>query len=864
MRSYLEEAGRFGDRPACVWREGVRRHERSWRDLHRRSLGAAARVAAEGIGPGDAVLIQGPDGPDWLEALFACWHLGAVAVPLDEGAGPAFRSKVAERAEADLLVAPRTVEADGIDRLDLGDWEADDGGNAPDPAELAEDDRAEIVFTSGTTGEPKGVVLTHGNLMAAMRGIERGYRKREGRLELLAPLPFVSTLPLSHMFGQALGAFLPAMMGLTVVFAPPRPREARQAIRSEKAWGLFCVPRVLDLLRKDLERDLRDSGRLEAFESRWRRWRGRWRPAQAVAHWRVQRRFWWRFRLVVVGGAPVPEELRRFWDEMGYLVVVGYGLTETAPIVSISNPFRRDGAGDVGRPGSVSEIRIGPEGEVLVRGANVTPGYLGEASDESFEEGWFRTGDIGEIDQEGRLRIRGRLEEVIVTPEGENVHARDVEEALADQQGVLEAVVIGLPTGEGAGERVHAVLRLENVERAGSIVRAANEALAAKQRIRGHTLWSGDFPRTPTGKIRRAALREAVLAEREGRELRQGMAERGSEVQALVAQLVGEAADDLDAEAPLGSGLGLASLDLVELAARIEELHGVSLPEEKLEEMTLEELAERTEHGWEAAAGEATRVDATPGEPAPQEGERIRGGLSMPTWARRWPVHGLRRILEEALIFPYTRLYARPEAEGLHRLEGLEPPFLLVANHRSHMDTAVLKATLPLRLRGRIAPAGTTRNHQVFFGERPGTAGSYWKQWLQMRLVQLLFHVWPLPETAGFRRSLDYAGTLADAGFCPLIFPEGRLVREPESGEFRAGIAVVARQLRVPIVPAWIEGTAEVLPPGRYWPTFGRTRVIYGAPFDIDPEDDSLEITKRIEEAVRTLGRTVPLHEGTD
>ena len=136
---------------------------------------------------------------------------------------------------------------------------------------------------------------------------------------------------------------------------------------------------------------------------------------------------------------------------MGYLVVVGYGLTETAPIVSVSNPFER-GSESVGRPARNQEVRIGPDGEVLVRGPNVSPGYLGGDEEAAFEDGWFHTGDVGELDDKGRLRIRGRLKEVIVTPEGENVHARDVEAALDSQPTVREAAVIGLPVGEGAGE----------------------------------------------------------------------------------------------------------------------------------------------------------------------------------------------------------------------------------------------------------------------------------------------------------------------------------------------------------------------------------------------------------------------------
>jgi len=846
--SYLPEVERFAGRPAYRWREGVRSRARTWGEMRERAGAAAASLAAAGAGPGDRVLIQGANGPDWVEALLGCFLLRAVAVPLDEETGPEFREKVAGRSEARFMLAPESVEPPpGVERLVLGTWGSAIFESSDEPGA---GDTAEIVFTSGTTGDPKGVVLTHGNLMAALRGIERGYRKRrrERWLDLLAPLPFVSTLPLSHMFGQALSVFLPVMMGLTVVFAPPRPREAREAVRRSKAWGLFCVPRLMDLLARDLRRELREAGREAAFDARHDRWRGRPRWLQALAHRAVQRRFGWRFRAFVVGGAPMPPDLRRFWDEMGYLVVVGYGLTETAPIVSVSNPFER-GADSVGRPGRAQEVRIGPDGEVLVRGANVTPGYLGDETGEAFEDGWFRTGDVGTLDERGRLHIRGRLKEVIVTPEGENVHARDVEEVLEAQVGVREAAVIGLAVGEGAGERVHAVLLMEEGADAAGVVAAANARLPAKARIRSHTLWpEADFPRTATGKARKPALRAAVEAMQAGGNAAQVLESGAGEVRAMVAALAGVPPGDIQEDTRLAEGLGLGSLDLVELAAQMEEAFGASIAEETLQQATiadLERLAKEAGGGVTISADAAAEAPAAPSRP---------GALRMPRWARRWPVHILRRVLEEVLVFPFVKIYARPRTEGLEHLDGLDHPFLLVANHHSHMDTGILKAVLPWRLRGRIAPGMTTRHMRLVYGEIDGPRSTYLKQWVERGILELFFHVWPLPETAGFRHSLRYAGELADDGYSLLLFPQGRLQPEGEEGPFREGTGIFARDLRLPVVPAWVEGTGPILPPGARWPRFGRTRARFGPPLRIDPGEDPAAIARRLEEAVMRLG----------
>src|SRR6185295_14633074 len=258
------------------------------------------------------------------------------------------------------------------------------------------------IFTSGTTGDPKGVILTHGNLLSDFAPIERAYRKRERLVRAFGALRFLTTLPLSHMFGQAMNVFLASTMGLTVVFVPPRPRDVLEAARRLRAWGLFTVPRLLDLLAAEVRKSLQDEGRLEIYLLRQERLAGRPFYVQALLLQRLQRMFGWQFRLIVSGGAGLPEPVDLFFRRSGYLLVQGYGLTETAPIVSISNPFDR-AAGSVGRPLTIQEVKLGPDNEVLVRGPNVTSGYLG--AEQGFEEGWFRTGDLGEFVAEGRLRI---------------------------------------------------------------------------------------------------------------------------------------------------------------------------------------------------------------------------------------------------------------------------------------------------------------------------------------------------------------------------------------------------------------------------------------------------------------------------
>jgi long-chain acyl-CoA synthetase len=730
------------------------------------------------------------------------------------------------------------------------------------------------------------VVLTHANLSADFAPLEEGFRHYERYVVPLGEFRVMSTLPLSHMFGQAMNVFLSLYMGLTVALVAPRPRDVLDAAPRVRAWGLFSVPRLLELLASEIRRDAGDQDDQARLDARLTRHAGRPFWLQRFLFHGARRSLGWRFTLVVSGGAALADPVREFYERIGVLVVQGYGLTETAPIVSISNPFKR-GRGDVGRALKGQEVRLGPDGEIQVRGANVTSGYYGQK--ESGE--WLGTGDIGEIDAQGRIAIKGRIKDVIVTPEGENVYATDVEAAFYGRPGVRDAAVFGLP--HTTGEQVHVALLLAPGADAAAVVAEANGRLLPKQRVRDWTLWTeGDFPRTSTGKVKRLALRAAVM---QGHQDARGGARRPAAaggVRPIIARIARVPAERCEDRTRLVEDLGLASLDLVEVAAALEEEFGLTLAEDVMASATVGDLEERArtalsgggasgrspaapppgapvapEAGAPASASEppaaavaAPRPVAAPvNDASGRLGRRswsamvVRGALRMPRWARSWPMHANRRLVEEALQRPIVHVWGRPEILGRERLQGAAPPYLFVANHHSYFDTALLRSTLPRPMRGRIAPAMTTRYHRVWFGETPGTRGRYLLEGLQASLTAFFFNAFPLPETAGFRRSLVYAGELMDAGFSILIFPEGRHVPEGTMERFRGGIGVFARDLRAPVVPVHVSGTHHVLPDERYWPAFHPTRIVYGAPIAVAADADPTEVTARLEAAVREL-----------
>lgn len=868
LLSYLDELPRYGSRPLYLWRDGVRWRSRSYETVHRRSLACAAVLTGSGLEPGETVLLQGPETADWVEALHGIFRAGGVAVPLSPDAPEDFRRKAAGKVDGKFLIAPPSLTVpSGVRRIDLGSWTSVPSGELPE-VDRGLDDRAEIIFTSGTTGDPKGVILTHGNLVSDLAPIERKYRGWSPYIRPLGIIRILTTVPLSHMFGQVIAAFLVPFMGLTAAFTPPRPREVIEAARRHGAFGLITVPRLLDLLAAELRREIRNHWNPDAFERRRRRFAGRSFLRQSIAFRSIQRCFGWRFRFIVSGGAALQPALVTFFEELGYLVAQGYGLTETAPVVTLSNPFQR-GSHSVGRPLQGQEVKVGPKGEILVRGANVSPGYIGGEGETISEDGWFRTGDIGEVDAQGRLWIRGRLKDVIVTPEGENVYAADVEKVFQEIGSVREACVVGLST-EG-GEDVHAVLLLNAGADSKDTIRRANSLLQAKQRIRGHTVWPDeDFPRTHTGKIRKGTVIEVVRALRQGISAEQAIESGRGDLRVIVARVARVETESIEETTLLAEDLGLKSLDLVELVATIEEEFDLTLPEEGMEMATfgdlrcLVESAGRgtpsgprdrlpEEHLPAQQQGKVGDAEAEETQPAPLPGKGWKGRLTMPHWAATWPVRWFRRALEEAIMYPLIALHTRTKVAGRVHLESLEPPFLIVSNHRSYMDAALIKKCLPFRLRGGVTTGMTTRYLRCAFGEVTGSFWRYAKECFQTFVLQLLFHAWPLPETAGFRSSLFYAGDLADRGFVLLLFPEGRHVPEGSLEPFREGIGLFARDLRCPVLPVYLEGSATVIPAGARWFRFGRTRVVFGRPLSVPADVGGAEATRKVEEAVRAL-----------
>jgi long-chain acyl-CoA synthetase len=827
-----------------VYDDGYKRRVHSYADVGRAARGFAAKLDAAAIRQGDKVIVWGENRPEWIACYWGCLIAGIIVVPIDYRSSADFVRKVSAIVEARLVLVgddvPQGELLPAVSQWRLGDldWHAD----GPMPAvTISRDDVTQIIFTSGATAEPKGVVIRHRNVLANIVPVEREVMKYRTYAWPFHPIRFVNLLPLSHMFGQSMATNVPPMVRGTVIFTRSfNPHDILRLIKSRKVSVLVCVPKILDVLREHVTRAMPES--LEpppagiSIPGRWWRYRR--------VHSALGMKFW----AFVVGAAPLPPDLEEFWRRMGFAVIQGYGLTETAPIVTLNHPFKTS-KGSVGTPIAGVDVKIADDGEILVRGENVTSGYYENPKTQNpnpksqppdpgsriphpgspgifDEQGWFHTGDIGGIDEQGRLFIKGRKKEMIVTPEGLNVFPEDVERAVDDVPGVRESAVVGV--AEGAQERVHAVVVLDAGIDPDFVIREANSRLQDHQRIRTISVWPGqELPRTEgTRKLKRAAIRDWVKAG--GQPL---IVQQGDSLETLIARY---ARGRNVSGATTLEELGLSSLERVELMVALEDRFQTRIDESRFSEAaSIEDLKQLVE-----APAAAAVID----EP-----------VDFPTWNRSRPVRVIRRLSHATWIVPLTRLFAHARVEGRSNLRGLDGPVIFASNHQSHMDVPVILSALPGRWRSRVAPAMLKEFFTAHFHPAQHTWKDVFTNSLNYYLACFFFNTFPIPQReAGARHTLQYIGEVTGGGTSILLFPEGMRSPTGQMKEFRGGIGMIASRLDLPVVPIKLEDVDTLMPVGSSFVRPGRIRVAFGAPLHLHG-DDHASLAARVEEAVRNL-----------
>ncbi len=869
MLDSLDDFERWGKDDDCayVFPRGYRRERWSYQRVAGVAYQFARELEARNIAKGDAVLLWSPNCAEWVAAFLGCALCGVIAVPVDDAASLDFALRISTQVRTGLVLCPRERASifDGlaekiatIDPADLVAAVAERLAERFRPAQIQPSDPLEIVFTSGTTAEPKGVVLTHANVVGNLVPIETEIGKYLKYERLVHPIRFLNLLPLSHVFGQFLGIFLPPLLGATVVFENTfNPTEVITTIRRERVSVLVAVPRMIESLKQKIERDL-DGGlngggsknlaaryaaaKNQHFLRRWWTFRD------------LRRQFGWKFWAIISGGAALDRETEEFWHRLGYAVVQGYGLTETTSLISLNHPFHTS-RGSIGKVLPGREIKLADDGEILVRGSGVASGYWDgrelQPVARSEDEGWYRTGDLGALDEQGNLFFKGRKKEVIVTPAGMNIYPEDLEAALRGQKEVRDCVVVGLERGGNAEPCAVLILRDRNSNaeavdvQAGdnktvdvkTIVQRANETLAEYQRMRTWFVWpEEDFPRSSTQKPRRNVIRDAVEAGLRG----QAPANAASPLSELLTRITGRSiqnVQNLTPDANLESGLGLSSLDRVELLSALEDRYQIDLSE--------------TEFANAATVGDLEKLlQGNRGE----RGEIHSSAFHYPRWALRWPTTWLRLASHYLLVHPAVFLLGWPRVTGRENLRGVRGPLLVISNHVADVDVGFIQTAIPARIRHKLATA--TGGEALEKLRSPGPDRVWLKRIydrVQWTLGVALLNLFPLPRQSGFRKSFAYAGEAVDRGYSVLVFPEGKHTEDGKIRQFRTGVSLLANNLRIPILPMRIDGLFEFKHAGKKFAAPGKIHVRIGKPVQFAPESDPEEIARALQKAVEDL-----------
>jgi long-chain acyl-CoA synthetase len=718
------------------------------------------------------------------------------------------------------------------------DWGA---GGAGLPAEEV----AAIVFTSGTTGDPKGCTITHANLCSQVEAIRY-------TIPLDPSCRLASILPLSHLFELTVGLLYPLAQGAAVHYVPSRRGpDIVRVFAEQRITHLIGVPQLLTLMGQTLDAQLRASVPGPAYRALCAAAERLPLAARRRLFWLVHRKLGGELRTMAAGGAALPAETQQLWERLGVRVVQGYGTSECSPVVACGAADGSTPQGSVGKPLRGVEVRLSAEGELQVHGPNVMRGYWKDPvrTAEVLHDGWYATGDLATIDAQGNVWLAGRAKDLIVLPSGMNVWPQDVEDALRQDPAVKDATVLAVPTTSG-GATLHAYLLPASPAARdadlGALVARANGRLAQHQRLATASWWAeADFPRTSTLKVRRNLL---PLPENVG-------AVKVESVLAAddpVAQAIAGAArvQSVPDDQTLG-GLGLDSLGLVDLALTLEQKSGKAVGDGDLRlEMTVAQVRE--------LLTQAPALDGAGGGPA--------DGRLASSAPAHWPYTPVGRAFR-GLGLPFDLLYryavTRTYVIGREHLQHLPPRVIFAGTHRSFAD-------MPLVRRALAKTVGREQARRLVVAARAdgfGPAGIF------ARYGILAFGLYPLNQQGQRDASLRGLARLAEEGNAILIFPQGtHSTPEQEHADdpavrFRPGVAHLAEALDAAVVPFGLAGTEQLIPPdvshfeGRVIAGIpvalrrGPLAIAFGAPLMLQPDESPHAFAARLQAVSYALTR---------
>lgn len=882
LATFVEDFQRHGKQIAIVSYPGNRRVATAYVELARMAGRFSRSLAERGIAPGERVLLWGANSAEWVAAFFGCVLRGVIAVPLDAAGGADFAAHVAAEVTPCLIVG----DAEHLQQLaidselnlavdssatisfeDFADRLPASPMLEPEPS-LNRDTPLQILFTSGTTSAPKGIVHTHGNVLSSVEVLEREIKKYLRYERLVHPLRILHTLPLSHVFGQFMGLWVPPLLTAQVYY-DDNLVAARliERVRREHISVAAVVPRVLELLRVHLlASDPGLQARVAAAQNQraWKRW---WRMRD------VHRRFGLKFWMFVSGGATLPQEVEQFWNTLGFVLAQGYGMTETTALATLNHPFHPT-RGSIGKPLAGREVRIAEDGEILVRGPMLAAGTWRAGKIEKRTGEWLHTGDLGSVDPSGQMHFLGRKSDVIVAASGMNIHPEDLEQAVRNQPGARDCVVVARESPRGPEPVAVVILQgiAEKSDAGDTLARAlsnSNLDLQEFQQIRNILRWpASEFPRNTMGKLLRREVAAWVAQQLQTETASASLTPSQDPLLRLLQQITEQQVAGLDDSAELATDLHLDSLGRMQLTMVMEEQFGVSIGDAEIAAArTLGDLRRLIRTTQPEVHDDNHRQDT--GVPQVRPSTSLRAGSAnvgafspkYPRWPWNPAAQAARMLFIEGILRPLVARMARPLVDCNPKLLPKQPS-IYVANHVTVVDVPLVLFALPRRVRDRMAVAMSAELLAAWKRSRDaagvGAGPLRWLAPLQAQLVTAMFNIFPLPAGAGLRQSFAHAGEALDRGYNVLVFPEGQRTLTGELQPFQTGISLLAEESRVQVVPIALIGlwkASQRTGPARLHPRGIAVRV--GAPMHQEPDESHAAFSTRLHDAVAQMSSDV-------
>ena len=815
----------YGNRTAIRYYNRYRFQSWSYSELLALTHQCANWLYSKNLTKGDKVIIYARNCPQWTVLMFACALSGIVIVPIDRASPLSFVSKIAGLTEPKMIftdheLSHANLEAKIVSLEDLFElintYETNRGKNY---TLVKGDDIFEIMYTSGTTGSPKGAVITHRNIVTNIIAVKQ-------RLTYHIGWKFLSVLPLSHILEQNLGCISVLRCGGTITYVNNSPfSKYLDVMIDDKITHIVTVPALLQNLQVKIYEVARNNNSDNFLKTQLKICRRLPLSLKRAFTYPIRKRIGSSLQAFICGGAPISASTEQFWEDLGIAVSQGYGLTEASPIVSCNSLENRT-LGSVGWPVAHQYVRLADNGEILLGGENVIREYYKEPAltAQYFENGWYKTGDIGRFDSNGKLYILGRVKEMILTANGMNVFPTDIESAINHIVQSKESVVFEDPERQGA--LIGAVIGNYSPEELKKYRHQINSELAAHQQVSKLINWMNDnFPKTVTLKVRRKEVdrnyKEWLESQKSGKTITQKSIVMDP-VLLIVAELVKKEPSPELFKNYIKKDLGLDSLEQTTLVLMLEERFNVDVDDTLFDsDITVEQLSSWIEKH------KGTKKSFKPS---------------------LWPWHPLAKGMRTGIfslfeLFWFRRKFTiKNDAPLDQRLIMPGKPIIFIANHSSHIDAPLILSTLPPSLKYRTAIAAASD----YFFENKSSVGLFFKR--------LLLPVFPFQRTAQQKQNLEIISRIMSCNNHILLFPEGTRSRNGEMQPFKSGIGLLVKEFDAQVIPIYIGGAFDLWPASQKKPKSGTVLIRYGKPMSFGKRENPGEIASQLENAVRQLG----------